>query len=104
MSATAEFCVVVHDNHCQAAPQGCQPRPGEDTTRARCYACGQPVCKSCSTVMRWAGGRHRVCINCETQSLPDGEARVLLRDYQRAGYTGVTLEDCVAQLAAQQAR
>jgi len=34
-------------------------------TRCTCYACGLPVCKTCSRVRRWyRWGRHRICDVC----------------------------------------
>ena len=34
--------------------------------RTKCFACGLPVCKNCSTTMKWFNyGRRRICNNCK---------------------------------------
>lgn len=33
--------------------------------RTQCFACGEPVCKACSRLMRWYRyGRRRICDRC----------------------------------------
>jgi hypothetical protein len=55
-------CGVVWDNLCDA------PANGELSTRATCYACGQPACRACSVVIPWfAYGRQRIGFDCLQQ-------------------------------------
>jgi hypothetical protein len=97
----AEFCNVVLDNDCLAAPADYGEKPNADYpgTRARCYACGLAVCTSCSTVRLYYGHSRRICATCESERFEDGEARLLLRAYHRAGYPNVTLTAVKAELA-----
>lgn len=81
-----EPCNVVLDNDC-TAPPGYE----DSYARTSCYACGLAVCASCSTIRKYMGSKHRICANCEQQIFDDGEARVLLRLYRRAGYPNVRL-------------
>lgn len=55
-------CSLVWDNLCEA------PANGESSTRGTCYACGQPVCRTCSVVIPWFHyGRHRIGFDCLQQ-------------------------------------
>ena len=62
MSETSESCNVVNQD-CKAPPA----LPA--ATRAKCFACGLPVCTNpqCSTRIQWCRyGRRRVCAKCKT--------------------------------------
>ena len=60
------YCEVgLNTQDCEApiASRDDEGEPG--ALRTRCRACGQPACKSCSTVQTYAGRRRtRVCNDC----------------------------------------
>jgi len=54
----------VADDRCEA------PANLEDedmpTLRTKCFVCGLPVCKKCSSIIKWYHwGKRRVCNNCK---------------------------------------
>jgi hypothetical protein len=54
---------------CDVVTELCMDAPDRDTpVRTRCFACGQPACRDCTTVVarwyRWK--RKRVCLDCLT--------------------------------------
>jgi hypothetical protein len=52
-------CSLVWDNSCTA------PANSLGTTRGVCFACGEPVCPSCSTLTAWYRyGRRRIGFDC----------------------------------------
>lgn len=72
MSGPPNPCTVVAGPACRA------PANGPRSTRARCYACGEPVCvdPDCSTVRWWHGQpKRRVCANCIDAAYPPPGAR-----------------------------
>jgi hypothetical protein len=70
-------CSVVWDNACTA------PANGDASTRAACFACGEPACTACSTVVTWYGyGRRRIGFDCLEQHgrLASVSAALAVRD------------------------
>lgn len=61
-----DFCGVADSNDCKAWPRLGTPDSRRDTlTYAECFACGEPVCTSCSMKVTWFSfGRRRVGFDC----------------------------------------
>lgn len=73
------------DQFCEAAANY-EDRPVRIPT---CVACGEDVCRSCSSVRRYRGKKSRLCNGCQIEYLDDGSDHVVLdRIYRKAGYDG----------------
>ena len=55
--------------------------------KGKCFACGQPVCRNCSSIRKYYHyGNVRLCNNCQIEY--DGNDNlVMARIYKMAGYT-----------------
>ena len=60
-SEAPRSCSVVDSIDCECPPNGMIGDPPPVT----CYACGDDVCKNCSTLITYHKRRCRVCFNCQ---------------------------------------
>jgi len=63
------FASITHEEvrTCRVVDHGCKAPPAwaGSHTKAECFACGEPVCTSCSTRRQWYHyGKRRVCAHC----------------------------------------
>lgn len=56
-------CSVVDGNTCECPPAGFVGDP----LPVACYACGDDVCRNCSTLMTYRKRRCRVCVRCQDE-------------------------------------
>jgi hypothetical protein len=54
-------CAVVDNRDCECPANGMDGDPPPVT----CYACGDDVCKSCSTLITYRKRRCRICFTCQ---------------------------------------
>lgn len=94
-------CNAVTSDHCEAPPAF-----ADSYTKGTCFGCGMPVCSRCSSRVKWYRyGRRRICDNCLEEHRDEyGQALVLRRRYHEAGYTGVTLQQCLEKIEHDAAR
>jgi hypothetical protein len=85
--SVAETCSNVSTYRCESPANVRVPTH----VRTRCVACGDAVCQECSQTVVWHGRRGRVCDNCLVDSGATGAAKVVQKDYVRAGYPKPTL-------------
>jgi hypothetical protein len=51
---------------------GAVGNPDPKSCRGTCFACGEPVCSNCSTLVQWyRHGRRRACYGCQVDHARD---------------------------------
>lgn len=56
--------VLLNTNACEAPPASAEWDDRPPSVRTRCYQCGQPACRECSTVIN----RRRRCNDCQEEN------------------------------------